>query len=26
VMKLGHVVEASGDERVIYRNHLDMKP
>ena len=26
VMQLGQVVEAGGDERVVYDNHLDLRP
>ena len=26
VSKLGHVIEAAGDERVVYDNHLDLRP
>ena len=25
VFQLGHVIEASGDERVVYDNHLDLR-
>jgi phosphoribosylformylglycinamidine cyclo-ligase len=26
VFQLGHVIEAAGDERVVYDNHLDLRP
>jgi phosphoribosylformylglycinamidine cyclo-ligase len=26
VMQLGQVIEAQGDERVVYDNHLDLRP
>lgn len=26
VMQLGEVIEAAGDERVVYHNHLDLRP